>query len=119
MNARGDASTGWSRAWKMCVWARLQDGNRAYKILSGLIRTSITPNLLATHPPFQIDANFGYAAAVCEMLVQSHAGEIQLLSRASRRLADRLVKGLRARGGFTVDMEWKDGKVTRFRIASP
>ena len=101
MNLRGDEATGWSRAWKICVWARLHDGDRAYKILRGFIETSVMPNLLATHPPFQIDGNFGYAAGIIEMLLQSHAGEIQLLP---------------ARGGATVDIAWKDVKVPQSRI---
>ena len=128
MEYRGDGGTGWSTAWKMNVWARLRDGDRAWKLLSQHIARDTLPNLWDTCPPFQIDGNFGYTAGVCELLLQSHGREaeisdakfeIELLPALPKAWPTGSVKGLRARGGFTVDIAWSAGKVTDYRVASP
>ena len=147
LKRRGDEGTGWSRAWKINFWARLQDGNHAYKLFKNLMNPVVTTkcepdkwgntvsysgsgagtfkNMFCSHPPFQIDGNFGGSAGLMEMLLQSHEVKadgtriIRVLPAIPDVWQSGHFKGLKARGGITVECSWKDGKITDLKIDNP
>jgi alpha-L-fucosidase 2 len=118
LTTRGDAATGWSKAWKLNFWARLRDGNHSHKLLQELLKESTLTNLFDTHPPFQIDGNFGASAGMTEMLLQSQGEYIELLPSLPDNWASGNFKGIKARGNFEVTAQWENKQLKRLEIRS-
>ncbi|AZM57142.1 alpha-L-fucosidase [Streptomyces sp. WAC 01529] len=116
LRARGDGGTGWSKAWKINFWARLRDGDHAHQMLREQLKSSTLPNLWDTHPPFQIDGNYGATSGIVEMLLQSQHDVIDILPALPTHWPDGSVRGLRARGGATIDITWRSGRATRIAL---
>jgi alpha-L-fucosidase 2 len=120
LNTRGDFATGWGTAWRLCLWARMGEAERAYGILKGLLGPERTyPNMFDAHPPFQIDGNFGGAAGILEMILQSWGGEIRLLPALPAAWPKGLVRGIRARGGVVADLSWDRGRLVAASFSGP
>jgi alpha-L-fucosidase 2 len=130
LNWRGDASTGWSMGWKVCIWARMHDGNRAYNLIKDQLKLTRSPktnwtgggtytDMFDAHPPFQIDGNFGCCAGIAEMFMQSHDTTVHILPAVPDQWKQGKMTGLRARGGFELPvLEWSDGKIKAMTIKS-
>jgi alpha-L-fucosidase 2 len=118
LELRGDGGTGWATVWRIGLWARLRDADRAYANLKSLIMRSTLPNMFDLHPPFQIDGNLGGPAVIAEMLVQSRTDEIRVLPALPRQWPSGSLTGVRVRGGGRADITWKDGRLTELRLQS-